>query len=517
MQSAFMLTGMLAACATGWACGCNPFTNAEKDQDGDGFEAVRFDGDDCNDLDSAINPSAQEICNGIDDDCSGEADDGPDEDGDGFAACDCDDADPWINPDRPEICGLLDDDCSGEADDGPDPDRDGYAACDCDQQDATVHPGAAEICNARDDDCDGQTDEGQDADGDGVAVCDCDDADPGAFPGATEGCNRIDDDCDGQTDEGLEVAPCALQAGVCAGSLTGCQDGQWLVCDYGPAFEPGAETSCDGLDNDCDGLTDEDLLQLVPEQGAEAHDGIDNNCNGLIDEPGGVMVPIPGLAGTWVDAFEMTVFDDADCSGTRYGEADDDYPAGWPVEGEAQVILYACSLPGLIPSGHLSFYRARRACAAQHKRLCTDFEYRPACDGNSFNLFPYANVFVPGVCNDPIGGIHQPAETGSHDLCTADRTTFDMSGNLAEWVDREAVEYPGYYPVAGYGYDCELCFLENNCWLCNPDDPSDQDRALIEAVSQCPVFDFMGAGYYEYRAFRPQTARAFMGGRCCYP
>jgi len=78
--------------------------------------------------------------------------------------------------------------------------------------------------------CDGAATDG---DGDGSPVGeDCDDGNPDVHPGAAEACNGRDDDCDGSTDEEL-----LNRCGAC-----------------GP--EP-PETCGDALDNDCDGLTDE--------------------------------------------------------------------------------------------------------------------------------------------------------------------------------------------------------------------------------------------------------------------
>jgi hypothetical protein len=417
--------------------------------------------------------------------------------------------DPGCPPPE-QVCGQP-----GLDGQGADGDGDGWGhCCDCDDGDAAVHPGAEEVCNGRDDDCDGRTDGGPDSDGDGFGVCDCDDGDAAVYPGAAEDCNGIDDDCDGASDEGLDVRPCPLQAGVCTGALERCEAGGWSGCDYGPDYELEPETRCDGLDNDCDGASDEELLLLEPEAGAAAADGLDNNCNGLIDEPGGVLVPVPSQPGVWIMAYEAAVFAEPDCSGTHYGAAADDYPAGWPAQGESTIELYACSLPGVLPAGHLSFYRARRACRAQGMRLCKDFEYRPACDDNSYQMFPYANVFVPGVCNDPYGGSGAPAPSGSYAGCTADGTTFDMSGNLAEWANAQLPDWPDIRLLAGGSYACSFCFYGGDCLDCDPD--NGQHDEIIERLCQCPIFDFVGGEFVPYRAYPRATAYAHFGTRCCY-
>jgi MYXO-CTERM domain-containing protein len=75
-------------------------------------------------------------------------------------------------------------------------------------------------------------------------------------------CDALDNDCDGESDEELDAPAASLTAGVCADQVQVC-DGEngFVEPDYTQleGFEAGEELSCDGLDNDCDGGVDEDL------------------------------------------------------------------------------------------------------------------------------------------------------------------------------------------------------------------------------------------------------------------
>jgi hypothetical protein len=296
---------------------------------------------DCNDSNSAINPGATEICNGVDDNCDGTVDEGcatyyGDTDGDGFGdpgdattatsqpagyvanAGDCDDTNGAINPGATEICNDVDDNCDGNVDEGcvtyyRDADGDTYGnpgntttgtsqptgyvgnASDCNDGNAGINPGATEICNTVDDNCDGTVDEGcityyRDADNDGFGTSgniitsqdstpplgyaandgDCIDTDNDIHPGATEQCNGVDDDCDGATDEG-----CVTYYEDADGDTFGNPAITKTVAS--PAPPPGYVSN----DRDCD-----DTDSNVYPGAADVDDGIDNDCSGAIDDGG---------------------------------------------------------------------------------------------------------------------------------------------------------------------------------------------------------------------------------------
>ena len=338
---------------------------------------------DCNDMNPLVNPMGQEVCNGFDDDCDGLIDSAdPDNQGngiwyvdadrDGFGntdifeiSCvqptgfvsingDCNDNNPNINPGATETCNSIDDDCDGFVD-GNDPnlvggavwyqdaDNDGWGdaavsrmdcsqpfgfvanAGDCNDSNASIFPGSTEVCNGLDDDCDGLVDGDDpdfsgaatwylDADGDGfgnaansVQECvrpagyvdngnDCNDGNPQINPAATETCNGVDDDCDNLTDgddpdvsglfrtwyadldrdgfgnENQFMESCTQPAGFVSNS-TDCDDTNEMVF-------PGAIELCNGIDDDCDGLLDDQDPDVV---GGNVRWFRDNDSDGFGD------------------------------------------------------------------------------------------------------------------------------------------------------------------------------------------------------------------------------------------
>jgi len=131
---------------------------------------------------------------------------------------------------------------------------------------------AAETCDDLDNDCDGVADNGftlgqacsagtGQCQAAGVTVCSANGAGTtcNAVPGspAAETCDDLDNDCDGVADNGFTLGQaCSAGTGQCqAAGVTVCSaNGTGTTCNAVPG-SPAAET-CDGLDNDCDGVTD---------------------------------------------------------------------------------------------------------------------------------------------------------------------------------------------------------------------------------------------------------------------
>jgi len=286
-----------------------------------GFVAV--DGD-CDDLDPAIHPDADEICNGVDDDCDVTTNEQVDGDGDGWSICDddCDDGEPDVAPDAPEVCDGLDNDCDPTTDELADEDGDFYSICtgDCDDDDATVSPASPELCDGLDNDCDGYLAEDEvDEDGDGQMVCggDCDDGDAWTYTGAPEQCDGIDNDCDGAIDDGVDDDPDLDGYNACQGD-----------CDNDdPNVYPFAVEICDGKDDDCDGDLPLDELD-------EDDDGwlvCDGDCDDLdadlnLDDGDGDGSST--CEGDCDDGDEALTPDDLD--GDGYSTCDDDCDDGEP-------------------------------------------------------------------------------------------------------------------------------------------------------------------------------------------
>jgi len=250
--------------------------------------------------------------------------------------------------------------------------------------------------------------------------------------------------------------------GICRGTGPICQNAAWR-CDYGEDYEVD-ETRCDGLDNDCDGASDEAFVELgrpctdgdgicrvegriecngLGEVACTANaaddrrrnetcNGLDDDCDGRVDEDSDIVVDVP--AGGGVAAFSMYVYE------ASRTDAD---------EGSAgQSFARACSKAGVQPWVTVDYDTAVDACAAAGMRLCTAAEWGRACGGPAGQSYPYGDVFDAERCNgqaydtdpDTPGNQDETLPTGALPRCSRDLgggPVFDLSGNVWEWTSED--------------------------------------------------------------------------------
>lgn len=251
-----------------------------RDEDQDGW----YDYQDCDDNNPDINPGVSEVCDGVDNNCSGFIDDGlpifiyfRDNDNDGYGdfnnildtclnappasyvlnSLDCDDNNEFVNPAATEVCDDIDNNCSG-----------------------IINDGLQIFTYYRDVDIDGYGDGGNSIDTCLLAApigyvtndLDCNDNDDTFNPDIPETCDGLDNDCNGLIDDGLEIFTYYRDNdndnyGDAASAIDTCQnfapmgyvDNDLDCDDEDEMFNPEIAEICDGMDNDCNGMIDDGL------------------------------------------------------------------------------------------------------------------------------------------------------------------------------------------------------------------------------------------------------------------
>jgi gliding motility-associated-like protein len=292
---------------------------------------------DCNDADFNINDGALEVCDGLDNNCDTQIDEGfgtttyyLDADVDGYGdpnstieSCfqplgyvldntDCDDANFDINPSVLDLCDGLDNNCNITID-----------------EDAIVNTYYADADGDTYGDLNSTTTGCSQPTGYVSNSLDCDDTNDAINPDGIEVCDNIDNNCDTQIDEGLTTGNCADT------DLDGVNDGNDIDDDNDGITDAtemltaqnGGDTDGDGINDQFDGDSDGDGINDVIEGGGVDVDGdgylgsgpiTDADGNGLDDslDPDGLVPPD-------TDGDGLLNFQDLDSDGDGVLDADE--------------------------------------------------------------------------------------------------------------------------------------------------------------------------------------------------
>jgi hypothetical protein len=470
-------------------------------------------GTDCDDSNSEIYPGAEEICDGLDNNCVDGIDEGEvcqaityycDDDTDSFISAsatdtcstynckpeecdtdpgaDCDDSNSEIYPEAEEICDGIDNNCA----DGIDEDDtcpvvpyycdmdgdlfksetasgtcssfnciplwcDAVPGTDCNDNNDAVKPGATETCDGIDNNCAGGIDEGnvcpvityycdEDTDTfksvtatgtcntynckptgcDEVPGTDCDDSNFSVKPGISEICDGIDNNCVNGIDEGdacpeityycdedTDTFKSVTSAGSCNTyncKPEACDAVQGTDCDdSNPDINPGAGELCDGIDNNCaDGIDEGETCSVVPyfcdlDSDTFKSDTQTSTCSGFNCQPAGCSLT-PGK-----DCNDMN-------SAIKPGAAEacdgiDNNCAGGIDEGDAcPVLTYYCD-------GDNDTYVSKNASGSCQSYNCVPFVCQLVngddCDDENQNVNPGVTEICDGLDNNCMDGIDE--------------------------------------------------------------------------------------------------------------
>ncbi len=350
------------------------------------------------------------------------------------------------------------------------------------------------------------------------------------FVSAQEACNGADDNCNGTIDENViapsptqvcGVAPNASAAECTSGVTVKCQAGAWACTFPAGVCNPtcaGATEICDSLDNNCNGLLNENVAnygkacasddgKAPPGDGAcrttgtyqcngpnatlcsalkascanlpggctELCDGIDNDCDGVVDEPFSnkganttnfVKPAVVKLgASLWMYTYEASRPNaTAVVPGTGNGYQSS-APAGTTLDKTV-----ACSASAKIPWFNVTPTEVEQTCTARGGTICSLAQWQTACKTAAatpckWGYAPQGSACInPAVANtdfcnlgsfdfDPnTAGIQNgllPTASAKLKNCYADWTgganIYDVTGNLRE-ITKLAV---GQYPLMG--------------------------------------------------------------------
>ncbi|MBN2880468.1 putative metal-binding motif-containing protein [Candidatus Woesearchaeota archaeon] len=351
---------------------------------------------------------------------------------------------------------------------------------DCDDSRADTYYGAAELCDSYDNDCDGSQDEdfynlgsacfvGVGAcTNSGFYVCALSKLDvtcsASPLSPTAEICDNIDNDCNSFIDDGLSRLY-SNQVGVCSGSTESCSLGSWVLDSI--ANYEAVESSCDSLDNDCDGTTDEN-------SDASCNDGL--YCNGVETCSSGSC-----SAGVAVDCSSNDL--------SAIGQCDyDAFPLTWDFfagfTSTCNEVLDSCTTSVVNVVSSCSIASCGASCESSSDCPLTDCSASNYCLSSSI-LRSYNSVSdvcsncscVSGTCSS-YTDVNAPLNSNQNGVC---------SGSYQRCSSATFVDY--YLDIVGYELtESTKDHLDNDC-----------DGLVDEGLNNAPTF--VGDTFYTFNQY----------------
>lgn len=418
-----------------------------------------------------------EICDNKDNDCDGEIDEDFDLDGDPQNCGVCGNVCSLLN--ATATCAVVNGfpTCVVDFCDAGFNDLDGLDQTGCEYA-CPVFPPVAEVCNDKDDNCDGQVNEGNPGGGtpctstcpNGVCLGEC-------TPGTTvcagasivcvggagptiEVCDNKDNDCDGVVDDGFDLQNDPLNCGSCGNvcslpnAISGCVAGNCVITTCLPGFASNDNNAQNGCEYTCP----------VSPPTVESCNGVDDDCNGIVDDPAVIAPQKPAQALCYPTPGTPCAGADFTCKGAMGWRCN--YSASVEVDGAGKLALVETKCDGVDGNcnGQIdeAFSDLGSQCDNGLLGACRDVGQR-VCDPNDASQTLCDLSFPPdAVPNSPsaeaCNGVDDDCN-GQIDDGIVDDQVHIVSGGLNFFIDRYEASRPGATAVFAGLDETRRCVL----------------------------------------------------------